>query len=133
MFLYSSFTLPESLTDTANANGQTAFTGLASSYNLTGTLNNTPDITYFIPSNGAFAMQDATNSYSSIENLLLGHMIPNFAGYLPSFTDGATYTSQANTQFTVSINGSDYYINNAKVILANVILENGVAHVIDEV
>jgi uncharacterized surface protein with fasciclin (FAS1) repeats len=130
---YSSFTLPESLTDTANVNGQTAFTGLASSYNLSDTLDNTPEITYFIPSNSAFAMQGATNGYSSIENLLLGHMIPNFAGYLPSLTDGTTYRSQVGSQFTVTVRGTDYYINNAKVILGNVIVANGVAHVIDQV
>ena len=126
-------TLPESLTDTANANGQTAFTGLASSYNLTNTLDNSPDITYFIPSNSAFAIEGATNSYPSIESLLLGHLIPNFAGYLPSLTDGSTYKSQGGSEFTVTVKGTDYYINNAKIILANVIVENGVAHVLDQV
>jgi uncharacterized surface protein with fasciclin (FAS1) repeats len=131
--LCSHFTLPESLIDTANVNGQTAFTGLAKSYNQTDTLNNTPDITYFIPNNGAFAMQDSTNSYATIEKLLLGHLIPNFAGYLPTLSDGATYRSQGGSQFTLSIRGNDYYVNNAKIVLPNVVLENGVAHVIDQV
>lgn len=114
-------------------NGQTAFTGLASSYNLTNTLDNTPEITYFIPSNSAFALQGATSSYPSIESLLLGHLIPSFAGYLPSLSDGSTYKSQAGSEFTVAIKGTDYYINNAKIILPNVIVANGVAHVIDQV
>lgn len=133
ILLSSYFTLPEALIDTANLNGQTAFTGLAKSYNQTGTLNNTPDITYFIPNNGAFAMEDSTNSYSTIQDLLLGHLVPNFAGYLPSLNNGATYRSQGGSQFTVSIRGSDYYVNNAKIVLPNVIVENGVAHVIDQV
>jgi uncharacterized surface protein with fasciclin (FAS1) repeats len=60
-------------------------------------------------------------------------LIPNFVGYLPSLTNGSTYTSQGGTSFTVTIIGSDYYINNAKVLTSNVIVENGVAHVIDQV
>jgi hypothetical protein len=34
---------------------------------------------------------------------------------------------------TVTVRGNDYYINNAKIIASNQILENGVAHVIDQV
>lgn len=129
----SYFTLPETLSNTANANGETAFTGLASSYSLTETLDNTPEITCFIPNNDAFAMPGSTSNYSSIKSLLLGHVIPNFVGYLPSLTIGTTYTSQGGSNFTVTVNDGDYYINNAKIILANVIVENGVAHVIDQV
>lgn len=133
-FLYISyFTLPQGLIDTANANGQTAFTGLVNSYGLTETFNDTPDLTYFIPANSAFAMPDATSAYSSIQSLLLGHAIPNFAGYLPSLTNGSTYTSLGGTTFTVIHDSCDYYVNNAKIILPNVVLGNGVAHVVDQV
>lgn len=33
----------------------------------------------------------------------------------------------------MTVRGNDYYINNAKIIASNQILENGVAHVIDSV
>lgn len=129
----SYFTLPEGLIDTANANGQTTFTGLVSSNGLARTFDNTPDLTYFIPANSAFAMPGAARAYSSIRDLLLGHAIPNFVGYLPSLTNGSTYKSLAGTTFTVIHDGCDYHVNNAKIILPNVIVGNGVAHVIDKV
>jgi len=78
-------------------------------------------------------MPGSTGNYSSIQNLLLGHMISNFVGYLPSLSNGTTYTSQSGTTFTVIIQGSDYYINNAKILTSNVIVDNGVAHVVDQV
>jgi uncharacterized surface protein with fasciclin (FAS1) repeats len=90
-------------------------------------------MTCFIPNNAAFAIQGATSNYSSIKSLMLGHVIPNFVGYLPSLTNGTTYTSQGGSNFTVTIIGSDYYINNAKIVLSNVIVENGVAHVLNQV
>ncbi|RFU31709.1 hypothetical protein B7463_g4636, partial [Scytalidium lignicola] len=127
------FTLPENLIDTANANGQTTFTGLATSYGLMDTLDNTPGITYFIPNNEALSLPGATKYYSSIQNLLLGHLIPNFVGYLPSLKNGTAFKSQSGTNFTVTNDGCDYYVNNARIILPNVVLGNGVAHVIDQV
>lgn len=131
--LSSYFTLPESFTDTAKANGLTAFTSLATTYDLSNTFENTPDATYFIPNNNAFAIQGATGDYSSIKSLLLGHVIPDFVGYLPELTNGSTYTSLGGSKFTVTNDGCDYYVNNAKIVLANVVMGNGVAHVLDQV
>jgi uncharacterized surface protein with fasciclin (FAS1) repeats len=65
--------------------------------------------------------------------MISGFVIPNFVGYLPSLKNGSTYTTRAGTTVTVTVQGSDYYINNAKIIGANMILENGVAHVVDQV
>jgi len=126
------FTLPESLSATAVANGHTTFTSLTNSSNLTAILDNTPSITCFIPTNAAFASSNTTGS-SSTSNMLSGFVIPNFVGYLPSLKNGSTYTTRAGMTVTVTVQGSDYYINNAKIIGANMILENGVAHVVDQV
>lgn len=61
------------------------------------------------------------------------HIIPNFAGYLPYLTDGLQLLTQAGTTVTVRIVGRNFYINNARIIASNLILENGVAHVLDQV
>jgi hypothetical protein len=127
------FTLPEPLSNTASANGHTSFLNMAQSSNLTSTLDNTPAVTVFIPSNSAFSKPNSTSTYSSSSNLLSGHVIPNFLGYLPALTNGATYTTQAGTNVTITIKGGDYYVNNAKIIASNQILENGVAHVVDSI
>lgn len=129
----SYFTLPEALSSTAIANGHTAFAGLGNSSNMTSTLDNTPTITCFIPSNAAFSGVNATSNYTSSASLLSGHIIPNFVGYLPSLTNGASYQTQGGTNITITVRGNDYYVNNAKIIASNQILENGVAHVIDSI
>jgi hypothetical protein len=59
--------------------------------------------------------------------------VPNFLGYLPALTNGATLVTQGGKTLTVTITGSEYCINNAKITQANIILPNGVAHVVDAV
>lgn len=100
---------------------------------MSATLDNTPSITCFIPSNAAFSTPNATSRYASSASLLSGHVISNFVGYLPSLENGATFTTQGGTNVTVTVRGTDTFINNAKIIASNQILENGVAHVIDSV
>ncbi|RFU24390.1 hypothetical protein B7463_g11949, partial [Scytalidium lignicola] len=127
------FTLPQSLSSTASANGHTSFLSAANSTNATSILDNTPSITAFIPSNAAFSNRTAATSYASSSNLLSGHIIPNFLGYLPALTNGATYQTQAGGNITITIRGGQYFVNNAKIIASNQILENGVAHIIDSI
>ncbi|KAH7333245.1 hypothetical protein BKA65DRAFT_553591 [Rhexocercosporidium sp. MPI-PUGE-AT-0058] len=112
---------------------QTANQGLlyhGNSSDMTSTLGNTPAITCFIPSNAAVSGANATSNYISSASLLSGHIIPNFVGYLPSLTNGASYRTQGGTNITITVRGNDYYVNKAKIIASNQILENGVAHII---
>jgi uncharacterized surface protein with fasciclin (FAS1) repeats len=126
--------LPQAVSATANANGHTTFTGLASSSGLQATLDNTPAITCFIPSNAAFALSNnSLSGYPSFASLISGHVIPNFLGYLPSLKNCTTYTTQAGSIITVTIQGGNFYLNNAKIVASNQITENGVCHVIDQV
>lgn len=127
------FTLPQPLSTTASANGHTSFLSAANSSNLTSSLDNTPSLTVFIPNNGAFSQSNASSIYPSSSSLLSGHIIPNFLGYLPALSNGAIFTTTAGTNVTITIKGSDYYVNNAKIIASNQILENGVAHVVDAI
>jgi len=127
------FTLPETLSTTAIRNGQTTFARMGNSTNMTALLDNTPSITSFIPSNAAFSASNATAKYNSSASLLSGHIIPNFLGYLPALVNGSTFTTQGGTNITVTLRGSDTFINNAKIIASNQILQNGVAHVIDSI
>jgi uncharacterized surface protein with fasciclin (FAS1) repeats len=127
------FTLPASLSVTLQAAGETTFASLSSSANLTDTLDNTPFSTFFIPSNGAFANAGTSSPTAGTANLLEGHVIPNFVGYLPNLVNGSTLTTLTGSVVTVTIQGDNYFINNALIVSSNLILENGVAHVIDQV
>jgi uncharacterized surface protein with fasciclin (FAS1) repeats len=129
----SQFTLPVSLSVTVQVTGESTFASLASSANLTDAFDNIPYSTFFVPSNGAFANADASSPSAGTASLLEGHVIPNFVGYLPSLVNGSTLTTQAGSLVTVTIQGENYYINDAMIVSSNLILENGVAHVIDKV
>ena len=96
-------------------------------------IDNTEVITCFVPSNAAFAKPNAKDSYASSSSLLSGHIIPDFAGYLPELKNGTTFKTQSGTSVTVIVKGGDYYINNAKIIASNQIVDNGVVHVLDSV
>ncbi|KIW93501.1 uncharacterized protein Z519_06106 [Cladophialophora bantiana CBS 173.52] len=127
------FTLPLNLSSTARTTGQTSFVSLASASNQSSILDTTPLITVFIPTNEAFAAANISPSSSGISSILAGHVVQDFAGYLPSLADGSSYVTQSGATITVTIQGDDYFINNAKIVSSNLILENGVAHVIDAV
>jgi hypothetical protein len=129
----SEFTLPASLSETEPVIGINTFASLAGSANLTDTFDNIPATTFFIPSDEAFASSNVSSPSGTTASLLEGHVIPNFIGYLPSLVNGSTLTTQAGSVVTVTIQGDNYYINNALIITSNAILENGVAHVIDQV
>ena len=129
----SQFTLPAPLSETEPSLGINTFASLADSANLTDTFDNIPYSTFFLPSDEAFANSNGSSASAATANLLEGHVIPNFVGYLPSLVNGSTLTTQSGTVVTVTIQGENYYINNAQIITSNAILENGVAHVIDGV
>ncbi|KIW74243.1 hypothetical protein Z517_12183 [Fonsecaea pedrosoi CBS 271.37] len=129
------FTLPATLSTTAQTTGQSTFVALANSSNQSTTLDATPLITVFIPTNQAFAAANIAPSLSpsSIQSVLAGHVVQDFAGYLPSLSNGASFVTQSGTTVTVTVQGDDYFVNNAKIVASNLILENGVAHIIDTV
>jgi len=54
-------------------------------------------------------------------------------GYLPNLVHGQTLTAQDGSSLTVSVKGEEFYVNGARIEQANLVLENGVAHVISKV
>ncbi|KAF2184173.1 FAS1 domain-containing protein [Zopfia rhizophila CBS 207.26] len=125
------FTVPDSLSNTISSTGLSGFQSLLTQANLSDTFTNQNSITIFTPSNEAVAAAANTNSTSELQTLLKNHVIPEFTGYLPLLTDGATFTTLAGFTLTISVKNGAYFVNNVKIIGANSITDNGVAHVID--
>jgi uncharacterized surface protein with fasciclin (FAS1) repeats len=86
-----------------------------------------------VPSNEAFDNAGVSAVGSGTASLLGGHVIPNFAGYLPDLTDGLQLTDRNGNNVTIHIRNEEYFVGKARIIRSNQILENGVAHVIDQV
>ncbi|KAI1102226.1 FAS1 domain-containing protein [Jackrogersella minutella] len=126
----SYFTMPESLSSTSKATGQTAFAGLISSSNSTETLDNTHSITVFLPSNAAIS---ASNSTLPASQLVSDHVVAGTVSYLPDLKDGDVLTTQRGDTLAISIRGGRYYVNGGLITQANLVLDNGVAHVVNKV
>ena len=104
-------------------------------------LDNTPSLTVFIPSNAAFSSANISPNTTAedLAKAFGGHVVqttqenPQPIGYLPNLNHGQTLISNAGTQLRISVKGDDYFVNNAKITKANMVLQNGVAHMIDSV
>ncbi len=134
---YRYFTNPQSVSTTAQAVGASGFANLLTTSNIS--LDTTPAVTVFLPSNTGFSgiHVGANNSVDSVTaaaaELISSHTVPNFLGYLPRLTDGLILKTLQGGVLKVSIRDGVVFINNARITKANLILGNGVAHIIDEV
>lgn len=94
-----------------------------------------PDVTFFIPNSAAAlanATQLASNSSQEMEAIFQYHVVPGFVGYSTRLTNGMSLKTSEGSNLTVTIQDGDMYINAAKVIESDLIIANGVMHVIDE-
>ncbi|OAA45623.1 FAS1 domain protein [Metarhizium rileyi] len=127
----SYFTRPQSLSNTSQSTGQTTFANLAASGNLTATLDNMHSVTVFVPSNNALSSSSRLCG-SDAAQLVSNHVVSGFVGYLPELKDGATLKTLTGETLNIKVSEGRYYVNGALITLANMIMDNGVAHVIDK-
>ncbi|RWA11607.1 hypothetical protein EKO27_g3488 [Xylaria grammica] len=126
----SYFTLPESLSSTSSATGQSTFSRMLATSNMTQTLESTHSITAFLPSDAAFS---ASNSTLPASTLLANHVVLGNVKYLPDLQNGVSLTTQRGERLAITVRGGQYYVNGARITKANLILDNGVAHVVDKI
>ncbi|KAJ3509126.1 hypothetical protein NM208_g15712 [Fusarium decemcellulare] len=126
-------TIPKNLTDTAIAANLSAAAGALTQADLAAPLVNSQNITVFAPSNGAFAEIGSVVgdlSDDDLESILKYHVINGTVGYSSTLKNGTLKTSEGE-ELTISIQDGDVYVNEAKVIIPDVLIANGVVHVID--
>jgi len=95
--------------------------------------------TVFAPTDAAFAVLPAgvLNSLladpdGALTDVLLYHVVSGLA-LSTDLADGQMITTLFGDDVTVTINGNGVFINNAQVIVADILADNGVVHVIDAV
>jgi hypothetical protein len=47
--------------------------------------------------------------------------------------NGNVYATQGGGNVTITTSGADVFVNNAKIVKPNLVIPNGVAHVVDQV
>jgi hypothetical protein len=101
------------------------------------TVNNTPDITIFAPNNEALQnIGSALGNLSTedITSILTYHVITEGGiGYSSTLENGTTLTTANGEQLTITIGDGGIFVNNARVVASDVLIANGVVHVIDQV
>ncbi|KAJ4322800.1 hypothetical protein N0V94_002180 [Neodidymelliopsis sp. IMI 364377] len=129
--------LPEVVSDTLTTANLTSLRGALNATNLLEAVDTTPDVTIFAPSSQA--IQDIgsalTNlSTEDISNILTYHVVNGTVGYSSGLENGTTLTTLNGQNLTITIGeGGRIFVNNARVTVADVLVANGVVHVIDEV
>jgi len=129
--------IPLSVSATLIAGNFTALAGAATQVDLVAPLEDLSDVTIFAPNNDAFQRLAASNFTATDEELasiLQYHVVQGTVGYsttLANNTKLPTLNSE-ELDITISADGA-VFVNAARVINADILLENGVLHVIDEV
>ena len=95
-----------------------------------------PNITYFIP-NSAAALANATALAAEVSSdekkaVFEYHIVPGVVDYSTDLTNGTSLKTAQGENVTITVQDGDVYVNSAKVIASDIIVANGVVHVLDK-
>ena len=127
-------TIPASVSETALDAGLSSLIGAVTQAGLAAGIDELPDITLFAPSNAAFQAVGSAFTGASVDllgSVLEYHVINGTVAYSADLTNTTVPSLNGNDlTITVGADGS-IFVNQARVIIPNVIVANGVVHVID--
>lgn len=134
-------TLPSKASETLLDFGLTSLRGALLNASLVDAVDNTPNLTIFAPNNEAFqnigsALPNLTAE--QVTDILTYHVVASMGedmpiGYSSNLMNGTELTTLQGETLTVYVSDEGIFVNNAKVTVADVLIANGVVHVIDEV
>ena len=129
--------IPLSVPATLIAGNFTALAGAATQANLVAPLEDLSDITIFCPNNDAFqrlAASNVTVTDDQLAEILQYHVVQGTVGYSTTLANNTKLPTLNGEELDITISADGaVFVNSARVINADVLLENGVLHVIDEV
>lgn len=118
--------------DVATAGGLTALVNAVVETGLAAFINGTPQLTIFAPTNEAFNAVGPV-PLPTLTQVLEYHVISGAVAYSTDLTDGQQVPTVLGPNVKISLTANGVYVNDAKVIVPNVLTQNGVVHVIDKV
>ncbi|KAH8593672.1 FAS1 domain-containing protein [Bisporella sp. PMI_857] len=95
-----------------------------------------PDVTTFIPNSmaalAAFNNITATNPTADRLNGIFNyHFVTGFRGYSSNLSNGLRLKSFQGSTLTITKRGNETFVNGAKITTSDMLVSNGVVHVID--
>jgi uncharacterized surface protein with fasciclin (FAS1) repeats len=131
-------TVPQPPSNSAVNSSLTSLAGALKSTNLRTAVDSLKDVTIFAPSNDAFAAissDTSTLTTQQLASILEYHVINGSVAYSSLIT-----TSLANQSFptlsggsvNVRVEDSKVFVNSAQVTITDILVSNGVIHVLDK-
>ncbi|MCJ1271386.1 hypothetical protein MMC22_011286 [Lobaria immixta] len=129
---------PVSFTSTCSTFNLTAVGGAVANASLEPYVDSHTDITIFAPNNDAFQGRGTTLTSLTVEELadLLDYHIVNGTHrvqYSDSLLNGTSLPTRNGGTITFSFASNSIFVNSARVLQQDILLSNGVLHVIDNV
>ncbi|OJI99440.1 hypothetical protein ASPVEDRAFT_515191 [Aspergillus versicolor CBS 583.65] len=130
------FTPPSPLSDTLRASPRASnFSSHISSQ--VSSLGSTSSITLFVPTNDALSASLGSNvtvSESEATALADSHVISGSVAYSPRLVDGASFQTANGRDITVTVDESGEVVlnNDIRLVQSDIIIENGVVHLINK-
>ncbi|PQE17394.1 hypothetical protein CJF31_00005830 [Rutstroemia sp. NJR-2017a BVV2] len=132
-------TIPISPSMTAIDSRLTSLAGGLTNTNLVTAVDGLKDATIFAPSNEAF--EKIGNTAAALPSDQLGqilqyHVLKGTVGYSPLLTSGLaneSFPTLTGAPLTVTAEDAKVFVNSAQVITTDIIVSNGIMHVIDNV
>lgn len=128
-------TLPTNASTTATLAGLTRITGALTAADLVSLFDAAPGITAFVPVDEAFAAIDGTVqalSTNELQRVLLLHLVVGEVVFSTGIPGGETaVTTSLGENITLANDGMAIDVDGNHVVQADVLLSNGVAHLIN--
>ncbi|KAG4418292.1 hypothetical protein IFR04_008568 [Cadophora malorum] len=130
-------TMPMMPSLSAVDSGLTGLAGALTSANLVSTVDTARDVTIFAPSNAAFerigsALPALQADQTMFQTVLTYHLVNGTVGYAGMLGNMSLTTAQGG-MVQVEVVNKKVFVNSAQVVISDVIVANGVVHVIDNV
>ncbi|EGY21474.1 hypothetical protein VD0002_g2358 [Verticillium dahliae] len=131
-------TLPLNISDTLRAANLTATLGAVQRADVGEALGEARDLTVFAPDNSAFAAianlvgGDNGLNQSALASILEYHVVAGQVLY-SDLIENTTLETLGGGELTVSVVNGSVFVNSAEVVVQDVLISNGVVHVINNV
>ncbi|KAL9635883.1 MAG: hypothetical protein Q9204_002454 [Flavoplaca sp. TL-2023a] len=126
---------PQNFIQTVPQFNLTAAGGAVENSSLADYTNSEQDLTIFVPQNAAFqAVGESLQSMpsSQLQRLLNYHIVNSTAvGYSANLLNGTILHTRAGQNLTITYASNSLFVNQARVLQQDLLLSNGVMHIID--
>ena len=127
---------PQNFLNTVSTFNITAVGGAIANASIDNYVDTQKDLTIFAPNNDAFqniGSSLASMSSQDLAKLLNYHVVngSNFVGYSSSLKNGTILKSLQGGNLSIILASNSMFVNSARVVQQDLLLSNGVLHVID--